>query len=40
MTDLIVEPMGAKGFWIGFIIGFELGGLDVGAAPALGTQAR
>lgn len=23
MTDLVVEPMGAKGFWIGFIIGLS-----------------
>ncbi|WP_165311410.1 MATE family efflux transporter [Vibrio ziniensis] len=23
MTDLIVEPMGAKGFWIGFIVGLS-----------------
>ncbi len=30
MTDLIVEPMGAKGFWIGFIIGLSSAALMLG----------
>ncbi|QDC93138.1 MATE family efflux transporter [Vibrio furnissii] len=30
MTDLIVEPMGAQGFWIGFIIGLSSAALMLG----------
>ncbi|MEZ8823838.1 MATE family efflux transporter [Vibrio amylolyticus] len=30
MTDWIVEPMGAHGFWIGFIIGLSAGALMLG----------
>ncbi|WP_418114252.1 MATE family efflux transporter [Vibrio scophthalmi] len=31
MTDWIVEPMGAHGFWIGFIIGLSSGALMLGS---------
>lgn len=30
MTDLLVEPMGAKGFWIGFIIGLSSAAILLG----------
>ena len=30
MTDWIVEPMGAQGFWIGFIVGLTSGALMLG----------
>lgn len=31
MTDWVVEPMGAHGFWIGFIIGLSSGALMLGS---------
>ncbi|MCE0492515.1 MATE family efflux transporter [Vibrio salinus] len=30
MTDLLIEPMGAKGFWIGFIIGLSSAAILLG----------
>ncbi|MGT0149077.1 hypothetical protein ACT691_02355 [Vibrio metschnikovii] len=30
MTDWIVEPMGASGFWIGFIVGLSSAALMLG----------
>jgi MATE family multidrug resistance protein len=30
MTDLLVEPMGAKGFWVGIIMGLTVAAILLG----------
>ncbi len=40
LTDWIVEPMGAQGFWVGFIVGLSSAAIMLGVSPTLASPPK